>query len=744
MTKAEQGAEALSVEKREDGVFVIRMDVPGEAVNTLKASFAADFARVFDDVERDAACKAVVFTSGKPSGFIAGADITMLEKLRTEREAAEVSRTGQKAMERIANFRVPVVAAIHGPALGGGLETALACHARVASDDKKTKLGLPEVMLGVIPGAGGTQRLPRLVPIQTALDLILTGKQVDAKRARKMGLVDEVVPAAILLEVACKKALAMAEKHRPASEPRARKLEGAEAVTEAALTKTPLGRKFLFDQARKALLDKTRGNYPAPERILDAVRIGLERGFAAGLEAEATAFGELVVSPQAAQLISIFFAQNALKKDSGVDDASVKARPVTRVGMLGAGLMGGGIAFVTATQAGLPVRLKDKDAEGLARGLGHVRGLVTSRVKRKRVGEREAVEQLALVTAGTDYAGMGGCEVVIEAVFEDLALKHRVLAEVEAACGPKTIFASNTSSIPIAKIAEKSAHPETVIGMHYFSPVEKMPLLEIIVTPKTAPWVTATCVELGKRQGKTVIVVNDGVGFYTSRILGPLMNEAAFVLAEGVRIEDIDAALVDFGFPVGPITLLDEVGIDVAEKVGHIVHAAFGDRMKPPPGFERLLADKRAGRKNGRGFYLYGEGKKGKKKVDESVYGVLGLTPTKAMPRDEIAQRCALMMVNEACLTYGEGILRSARDGDVGAIFGLGFPPFRGGPFRYVDTVGAREIVRRMERFRDRLGNRFAPAPVLLDMAKNGGTFHGEGAVAPGRHKAGTAASAHA
>lgn len=727
------GAEALSIEKRSDGVFVVRMDVPGEPVNTLKASFAKDFAEVFAAIEKDPACKAVVFTSGKKSGFIAGADITMLQSVRTEKDAADLARTGQKAMDRIAAFRVPVVAAIHGAALGGGLEVAMACHARVASDDKKTKLGLPEVMLGVLPGAGGTQRLPALVPIQTALDMLLTGKQIDAKKAKKLGLVDEVVPHAILIEVACKRALELAGKGREGAGKHEKKLEGVEAVQEAALTKTPLGRKFLFDQARKQLLAKSRGNYPSPERILEVVEKGLAEGYEAGIEAEARAFGELVVSPQAAQLMNIFFAQNALKKDNGVSDPSVKAREVHRVGMLGAGLMGGGIAYVTATVAGLPVRLKDKDPAGVARGLGHVRSLVEGRVKRKRLTPREATEQLALVTGTTDYSGMKGCEVVIEAVFEDLALKHRVVKDTEAACGPEVIFASNTSSIPITKIAEGSGHPETVIGMHYFSPVDKMPLLEIIVTEKTAPWVTATCVELGKKQGKTVIVVNDGTGFYTSRILGPLMNEAAFVLAEGVKIEDIDQALVDWGFPVGPITLLDEVGIDVAAKVGPIMLAEFGDRMTAPPGFEKLLADQRHGRKNERGFYLYGKDqKKGQKKVDPSVYALLGLTPKKHLPPDEIAQRCALLMVNEAAHCFGEGILRSARDGDVGAIFGLGFPPFRGGPFRYVDTLGAKEIVRRLERFRDRLGVRFSPAPVLVEMARTGKTFHGEGAIHPG------------
>lgn len=748
-TSESGGGQALSIERREDGVFVLRMDVPGEAVNTLKASFAEDFGRLFDEVERDRACRAVVFTSGKKTGFIAGADISMLQGVRTERDASELSRAGQRAMDRIATFRVPVVAAIHGPALGGGLEVAMACHARVASDDPKTKLGLPEVQLGLLPGAGGTQRLPRLVPIQTALDLLLTGKQIDAKKGKKLGLVDEVVPQAILLEVACKRALALAEERgdrAPSAEPKGPRRQGAQALQEAALTKTPLGRGFLFDQARKALMSKTRGNYPAPERILEVVQRGLEKGFAAGLEAEASAFGELVVSPQAAQLMSIFFATNALKKDRGTDDASATPREVHKIGMLGAGLMGAGIAYVTATTARTAVRLKDKDAAGLARGLSHVRGLVEGRVKRKRVTAREADELLARVTGTSGYDGMRDAEVVIEAVFEDLALKHRVLRDVERECGRETIFASNTSSIPIARIAEASAHPETVIGMHYFSPVDKMPLLEIIVTPKTAPWVTATCVELGKKQGKTVIVVNDGVGFYTSRILGPLMNEAAFVLSEGVKVEDIDDALMDFGFPVGPITLLDEVGIDVAEKVGHIVHEAFGDRMRPPPGFEKLIADGRQGRKNGRGFYRYDAKarKKGaKKEVDATVYDVLGLRPTKEMPKDEIAQRCALAFVNEACLCFGEGILRSARDGDIGAIFGLGFPPFRGGPFRYVDTVGAREIVRRLERLRDRYGNRFAPAPVLLEMAKGGKTFHGPDAIEPGHHR-GTAPGAGA
>lgn len=726
----------LGIEQRPDGVAVVRMDVPGETMNTLQGNFAAEFAQVFDDLDKSSEVRAVVFTSGKPDSFIAGADIRMIQAVKSAAEAAELSRTGQRAMARVASFRVPVVAAIHGACLGGGLETALACHARIASDDKKTKLGLPEVQLGLLPAAAGTQRLPRLVGVRAALDLMLTGRQIDGRRAKSMGLVDDVVPAPVLLEVACRHALSLAERGKP--EPRGLQrfaaFFGKRELAQLALAENPLGRKVVFDQARKQLLSKTRGNYPAAERILDVVRAGFEAGFEAGLEAEALAFGELAISPEASQLMNIFTATVELKKDRGVDDAHVESKAVHKVGVLGAGLMGAGIAYVTTHLAKTPVRLKDRDDQGLAAGMKYVAGILDERVKKKRMTRMERDRLLSQVTPTADYSGFHDAQVVIEAVFEDLALKHQMVKHIEAHGHPKAIFASNTSSLPIGQIAAGAAHPERVIGMHYFSPVHKMPLLEIIVTPRTAPWVTATCVELGKKQGKTVIVVNDGVGFYTSRILAPYMNEAAWLLSEGVPVEELDAALMDWGYPVGPVTLLDEVGIDVGEKVGKIMLGAFGDRMSPPPGMEKLVADQRFGRKNARGFYLYGDKKKTKKKrVDQSVYAVLGVTPEPgATPKHEIAERCALAMVNEAALCFGEGILRSARDGDIGAIFGLGFPPFRGGPFRYVDAVGALDIVRRLERYEKQHGKRFAPAPVLVEMAQVGGTFHGMRAVRAG------------
>jgi 3-hydroxyacyl-CoA dehydrogenase/enoyl-CoA hydratase/3-hydroxybutyryl-CoA epimerase len=737
MTSAEQALESLSLEQRSDGVAVVRFDLPGEAVNTLQASFAVEFTAMLERLARIEGLKAVVFISGKPDAFIAGADIRMLRDVERADEATQLSLRGQVALAALAAFHVPVVAAIHGACLGGGLELALACSARVASADPKTKLGLPEVQLGLLPGLGGTQRLPRLVGVQAALDLLLTGKQLDGKRALRLGLIDELVPASILLDVALRLALSRASAPRLQKRSRGRWF-GKAQLTEFALAENPLGRKLVFDQAKKRVLAKSHGNYPAPERILEIVKLGLAEGLERGLAAEAKAFGELVVGEQARALMHVFFASTEAKKDTGVEEAAgAEPRAVHRIAVLGAGLMGAGVAYVSVAQAKVDVRLKDRDEPSLGKGLKYVRSILDERVKSRRLDVTARDLIMAQLTATTDYAGFDAVDLVIEAVFEDLNVKRQVLAECEQSAGKSTIFASNTSSLPIARIADGARRPEQVIGMHYFSPVHKMPLLEVVVTGATLPWVTATCVAFGKRQGKTVIVVNDGAGFYTSRILGPYLSEASYLLAEGVAIERIDEALVSWGFPVGPLTLLDEIGIDVGDKVGHVLAEAFGTRMAPPPGIDGLLKDHRLGKKNQRGFYAYAEGEqaKGAKLVDRSVYAVLGVEPNRELPLLEIAQRCALRMINEALHCFGDGILRSARDGDIGAIFGLGFPPFLGGPFHYADSVGVAELVRRLESYRDQLGPRFAPAPVLVELAKSGGTFHGPSAVAPGQHR---------
>ncbi len=712
----------LSMTVRADGVAVITFDVPGESVNTLQSDTIPAFTKLLDRIEQDSSIRAVVVQSGKADSFVVGANLDMLKSVRTASDAEALSREGHRGFARIAASKKPFVAAVHGPALGGGFELALACHGRVCTDDKKTSFGFPEVQLGLLPGANGLQRLARIVGLQAALDHGLTGKNMRASRARALAVVDEVVPPALLLEVACKHARKLAERPRRAVTfaDRLKGKPGPEALQALALEDNPLGRRVLFRKARQLTQKKTRGHYPAAHAIIDVLDTFASKGFDASAEVEARAFGELVVSETAKQLMGIFFATQELKKQGGA------GRSVEKIGMIGAGLMGAGISYVSAN-AGIAVRLKDKDDAGIGRGLAYVDKLLAARVKRRNLSRLERDQIFARVSATTSYEGFARCDVVIEAVFEDLALKQRVLADVEARS--EAIFASNTSSIPIAEIARTAKRPENVIGMHYFSPVEKMPLLEVIRHPGTSDEAVATAVSLGKKQGKTVIVVNDGPGFYTTRVLAPYMNEAAHLLSEGVAIEAIDDALVDWGFPVGPMTLLDEVGMDVGAHVGRVLFKAFGSRLTPPPGMEKLVASGRAGRKNKKGLYLYDD--KGNRVrdpktrgVDASVYGELGVTPSAKVPPEEIQMRLALAFVNEAVRCLGEGILSTPRDGDVGAIFGLGFPPFRGGPFRYVDSIGAAEILRRIEGYRARFGERFEPAPALVELARKNGRFY--------------------
>lgn len=717
MGKSEEIVSAVSLAVRDDGVGVISIDVPGEAQNTLKAEFAEQFEAVFAQARRHKGLKGLVVRSGKPGSFIAGADIAMFDRATTAQEVTALSVTCQKAFQEIEDFPVPVVAAIDGACLGGGLELALACKARVCSNSASTVLGLPEVMLGLLPAGGGTQRLPRLIGIAASLELLLTGKQLKPKQALKLGVVDAVVPAGVLLEAAVRQILGKAR-------PIAKKQPLQARAIGLALEKNPLGRQILFRQARQQTLKKTLGNYPAPERILDVVERGYARGLKAGYAAEAEAFGELAMTAVSRQCRAIFFAQNALKKESFVASKKVEPRAIRQVGVLGAGLMGSGIALVSASKAGLAVRLKDRDAKGLAYGHQYLRKFYDKRVQRRALSAAEVAAELSLVTGASDYSGFAQLDIVVEAVFEDLKLKHQMLKDVETHCRADTIFASNTSSIPIADIARAAKRPENVIGLHYFSPVEKMPLLEIIATPKTAPEVIAASAAFGKAQGKTVIVVQDGPGFYTTRILAPYLNEATRILAEGVSPQDVDRALMQYGYPIGPVTLLDEVGIDVGTKVAPVLAAAFGERMQPPAAGDLVIKAGFLGRKAGKGFYLYAGQKKGERPVNPELHALLGVAAGKKLPALDIAERCTLLMVNEAVHCLADGILAEPMHGDIGAIFGLGFPPFRGGPFRFVDGMGADQVVARLQQFAAELGPRFAPAPLLVDMARRNKRFY--------------------
>ncbi|WP_299496252.1 fatty acid oxidation complex subunit alpha FadJ [uncultured Shewanella sp.] len=701
----------FNLTRREDGIAVLTMDVPGESMNTLRAEFGPEIQGMLAEIKNDSQIKGLVLVSGKKDSFVAGADISMLDACGTAKDAKKISSDGHVVFNELEGLNIPVVAAIHGVCLGGGLELALACHKRVCSDSKKTLMGLPEVQLGLLPGGGGTQRLPRLVGVAKSLDLMLTGKQVRPKQALKMGLVDDMVPGSILLETAVKMALKgkrVTKKQKP--------------LMERVLESTSIGRNIIFDQAGKQVAKKTQGNYPAPAKIIHCVRQGMAKGLTKGLAVEAQSFSELVVSSESQALRSLFFATTEMKKETGAGD--VQPRDIKKAMVLGGGLMGGGIASVTSSKAKIPVRVKDINQKGLSNALSYAYKLLDKGVKRRHMTPAVRDNVMALMTTSTDFTGVKNTDIVVEAVFEDLALKHQMVKDIERECAESTIFASNTSSLPISQIAEAAARPENVIGLHYFSPVEKMPLVEVIAHAKTSPETIATTVAFARKQGKTPIVVQDGAGFYVNRILALYMNEAAALLLEGQSVDHLDKALVKFGFPVGPMTLLDEVGIDVGAKISPILEAELGERFKAPAAFDALMADDRKGRKNQKGFYVYNKSKgKKKKEVDESVYQVLGLVPGANASIDEIAQRCVVQMLNEAVRCLEDNIIASPRDGDVGAIFGIGFPPFLGGPFRYIDTLGAGKLVSILNDYQGQFGSRFEPCQMLLNMAENKSRF---------------------
>lgn len=702
-----------TIEINNNGIATVWLDQQGEKINKVGPAVITLFEEIINELQNNNEVKAVVMISRKKD-FIAGADIDAFQNVKKQGDWEPITRKGHAILDKIENSKKPVVAAIHGGCLGAGLEIALACNYRIAADDKSTKLALPEVRLGLLPGGGGTQRLPRLVGIQKALDMMLTGKNIYAKPALKMGLVDKIIAKEYLHKAAVETALSLTQK--PFERKNKRKF--LDTVLEGPL------KSIVFNKAKEMVMRQTAGNYPAPLRIIECVQIGMSDGLKAGYNAEATKFEQLILSPESRQLINIFFAMTEKKKIP--NKALVK--PVHTLGMIGAGFMGAGITEVTVTN-GIDVLLKDIKEETIAAAKKLIWKNFSKQVSKKAITKIEADEYMGHAISKLNYDGFQKVDLIIEAVFEEISIKHKVLKEVETATNKDCIFASNTSALPITNIAEASTRQELVIGMHYFSPVPKMPLLEIVVTEKTADWVTATCYDIGVKQGKTVIVVKDGPGFYTTRALAPFFNEALLMLEEGVDALQIDSVMKKFGFPVGPITLLDEVGIDVG------AHVMSGDLIKyfllregAVAAGENIVKMNKAGfngRKNKKGFYLYDEkGKKVHGKINPEAYSYFGGENRKQNSADEIINRCALAMVNEAALCLQEGIIANPLDGDIGAIFGIGFPPFRGGPFRYMDEVGINEIVKRMEDLSLKHTARFKPAQVIYDYQKAGKKFY--------------------
>ena len=698
-------ANAFRIE-RDGDLAVIWFDLPGEKVNKFSTAAMTEFASIVDRLETDRELKRVIIASGKASIFIAGADVTEFTKATTEAQAAEYTRFGQQTFHRFSRLPQITVAAINGACLGGGTELALSCDYRIMSDSPKSTIGLPEVKLGIFPAWGGTTKLPRLIGLPAALDIILNGKSLDPRRAKKAGLVDEVVAPSILIETA--KALARKKDAKRSGGGR----------TRAWIEGNPIVRRIIFSKARKSVLAQTHGHYPAPLAAIDVMSVGLASGVERGLAAEVARASTLIMGDVAQNLVRVFFMMEESKKDR----TAAAAREVHEVGVLGAGIMGGGIAQIVADKSDAQVRMRDINWNALAGGMKAAARVWKKKVDRRRMTRVEMARKLARITTTTDWSGFAAADLVIEAVVENLEIKKQVLADFEGMARPNAIFATNTSTIPITQIANGAKRPDQVVGMHFFNPVDRMPLVEVIRGERTSDVSMSTVAAFARKLGKTVVICNDGPGFVVNRILGPYINEAGYLLEEETSIESIDRAMLDFGMPMGPLALLDEVGIDVAAKAAGILHQAFPARMIPSTAVQKLLTDGRLGRKNGKGMYVWREGKR--QGPDQTVYGLLGGRPGRPGNAPAMVERMIYAMVNEAAIILDDKIVATAPELDLAMIMGTGFPPFRGGLLRYADSVGIARIAETMSGLEKTLGPRFAPSEALRRVAQSGTTFY--------------------
>ena len=717
-----------NVEVTPSGVAIIRFDNPDKKVNTLSFALMHEAKTMWEnEVHANSSVKSVVFTSAKESGFIAGADIFDISSIEDKSTLVPIIEEALQFFLHMKAKNVPMVAAIHGPALGGGLEWALWCDYRICTDSSATKMGLPEVKLGLLPGFGGTQNLPALVGVQGSMDMMLTGKDIRPPKAKKMGLVDLVVAPQSLESVAITTAEGLANGTIKKSKPKKKSL------MNRFIEDTPPGQSMMWDKVKKMVDKNTGGNYPAPYAIIDCVKYGLAHP--SGLDKfkhEREEFSKLAATKESEALIGIFDGMNQMKKHS----SSVDPIKVKKVAVMGAGLMGAGIAQVTA-EKGYDVLLKDRDDVSLGRGISYMNDNWGKKVSRRRMTNYQYNLNSSRVTPLSDTTEswkrhFSGADLVIEAVFENLELKRKIIQQVESVTPDHCVFATNTSAIPIADIAapgEEVKRPENIVGMHYFSPVPSMPLLEIIPHAGTSEEALATAFAVGNKQGKTCVVVKDVPGFYVNRCLGPVLVETTALIKEGVPLEKLDAAMKKFGMPVGPITLIDEVGVDVASKVASFLSDAdLGVRMDGGDVslMTNMVEKGWLGKKSKQGFFTY-EGKKGKKIGSEVTSYLKDFTGGKVsdMSETDIQDRIASRLVNEAAKCLEDSIIETPVDGDIGLVFGIGFSPFKGGPFRYLDSVGVSSYVDRMNGFADKLGGQFEPCQLLKDYAAGNKKFHG-------------------
>jgi 3-hydroxyacyl-CoA dehydrogenase/enoyl-CoA hydratase/3-hydroxybutyryl-CoA epimerase len=704
-------AGAFTLDLGRDGLATLLFDLPGKRANIFSVDVLAELEQVVAELADRRDISALVLLSGKEGTFIAGADIEQIAQVADPAIAEAFSRRGQTVFTAWEALPFPTVAAIRGGCLGGGTELALACSHVVVSDRSSVRISLPEVRLGILPAWGGCTRLPRRVGIAAALDMVLTGKGIAPRKALKMGFADALVPDAQFLATVRDLALGWRDGRRKAAE--------RPDMKELLLERNPLGRHLLFDQARKRTLEETRGNYPAPLRAIEVVRIGVEQGARAGFDAEARAAGELATTTVCKNLVNLFRLGEEAKKAPLA--AGGTARRVDKVAILGAGVMGGGIAQLVAAEAKVPVRLRDVKPEALALGMQHAAERFRSAVSRGRMDPVEARRRMALLRPTLALSGLGDTDLVIEAVVENLEVKKAVFAEAAAQVPAGAILASNTSSLPVGAIGERVPDRGAVVGMHFFNPVHRMPLVEVIAGEQTSADAVETVAAFARRLGKTPVRVADRPGFLVNRLLGFYMVEALWLLHEGQRIEEIDQAMVAWGMPMGPVALIDEVGIDVAVKVAHVLGAAFSPRLPAPPWAEELAEPDRLGAKTKKGLYRYDDDGR-RAGPDPVVYTVIpdGGRGSAADP-SRLVDRMVLRMVDEAARCLAEGVVGSPDELDLAMVYGTGFPPFRGGLCRWADQQGVGRLVVELERLSAAVGERFEPSHALREAASAGG-----------------------
>ncbi|MBU0557770.1 MAG: enoyl-CoA hydratase/isomerase family protein [Alphaproteobacteria bacterium] len=724
-------ANTLSIEIDGDGIALLTIDVPGQSMNVITPDFLTDFGAAIARIGGEDAIKGAVICSGKDSGFMAGMDLKYLSAMLREATSGEVDMGKlfdsvfplNDLLRKLETCGKPVAIAIEGTAMGGGLELALACHHRVLSNNPKVQIGLPEILVGLFPGGGGSQRLPRLIGIQGALMYMLQGKSWRPAEAAAMKVVDELAEPGKTVEAAKAWVKANPDAHTQPWDVKGFKVPGGSGQFNSGFIQTMMAATVMTTK-------QTQRNIHAPHALLSAVYEGIQLPMDRAIRVESKYFAKVVADPQAGNMVRTLFVSKQAAERGARRPAGVEKAPTRKLAMLGAGMMGAGIANVAA-QAGIEVVLLDRDQAAADKGKAHAEAQMQKRIGRGMTPEKMA-EALARITPVTDAAALKGCDFVIEAVFEDPAIKAEITKRVESVLGPDVIFGSNTSTLPITGLAKAWSKPENFIGVHFFSPVEKMPLVEIILGKQTGDAAVAKALDFVAQIRKTPIVANDSRGFYTSRCFGTYVQEGAQMLAEGVNPALIENVGRQLGMPVGPLAVSDEVSIELAHKVTMASKAALGEAYVPSQADDvvaHMVELGRLGRKNGKGYYDYpAEG--GKKTLWHGLSAEFPLALMQPSPA-EVRERLLYRQLVECARCFAEGVLVTPQDGDIGAIFGWGFAPYTGGPFSAIDTIGPAKVVEVLDRLTAAHGERFAPPAHLRDMAVGGGLYYdGAGAKA--------------